>query len=209
MKKYTVILVGVVVLWGVCGWAVEKDQATGAESNDSAIAEGHERDSNDVRRIGAELGLSKEVVDKLSPEQLYDLLKRKIHNCEEHHHGGIAKGTNLVTFSFFAFIIIVMVISFWSRQKTNRHLRECVKLMLEKGVAIPPEVLVQQRRNTANLKTGLVLLFCGIGISSFFGLTSLWNAASLQGIGIGLIPLFLGIGYLIFWKMKGKDSSAN
>ncbi len=87
-----------------------------------------------------------------------------------------------------------------------RHRREVTAMKLkaamdftERGAAVPFELLLERPRKNGgygDLRAGMVLTCVGVGAVLFaFTLKEhpLW--------GLGLLPLFAGIGYLITWKL--------
>lgn len=85
------------------------------------------------------------------------------------------------------------------RQKT-------VLELLERGAAIPPELLSDTSMTTrdSDLRRGLVLSFTGVG-AIIFALTLPRHDAW----GLGLLPLFAGLGYLVTWLLEKRNGSAN
>jgi hypothetical protein len=78
--------------------------------------------------------------------------------------------------------------------------------LLERGAAVPPEMLADTSMTTrdADLRRGLVLSFTGVG-AIMFALTLPRHDAW----GIGLLPLFAGLGYLVTWLLEKRNGSAN
>ena len=103
-------------------------------------------------------------------------------------------------------IIIVIAILVHKARRTQR-IHQTVVALAEKGLPIPPDLFVDRPAadSTSALQKGVVLVAVGAGLTIFFLSTSdrhgLW--------GIGMIPLLIGVGYLIVWKLEGrKDDKA-
>ena len=78
------------------------------------------------------------------------------------------------------------------------HLKTVYKLA-EKGVPIPSELLTGPVETRTDLRRGLVLFFVGLALAIFLlEVSAPWS--------IGLIPMFAGLGYLISWKLEGKNA---
>lgn len=101
-------------------------------------------------------------------------------------------GTILVLLIPVAIVLIVL-----------RHRREMAALrhrtlldLAARGTPIPPELLVeaQQKDGAGDLRRGLVLSFTGIGAVIFA-----FTLPDHEAWGIGLLPLFVGLGYLATW----------
>ncbi|MBK7471056.1 MAG: hypothetical protein IPI73_10970 [Betaproteobacteria bacterium] len=103
-------------------------------------------------------------------------------------------------------IIIVIAILVHKARRTQR-IHQTVVALAEKGLPIPPDLFVDRPAadNTSALQKGVVLVAVGAGLTIFF-----LSTADRQGLwGIGMIPLLIGVGYLIVWKLEGrKDDKA-
>jgi len=105
---------------------------------------------------------------------------------------------------FFAPVAIVFLVLRHRRNVTAMKLKAAVDFT-ERGAAVPFELLLEKPRTPTNsdLRAGMVLTCVGIG-AVLFALTlkehSLW--------GLGLLPLFAGIGYLITWKLSHRSAAS-
>jgi hypothetical protein len=105
-----------------------------------------------------------------------------------------------IVFAFGSPILLVGCILFY-KQRKHRLTHETILKLAEKGTPIPPELLVPPSEKSSDLRRGLVLFFIGLALAIFLAeVGAPWS--------IGLIPMFAGLGYLIAWKMEGKDSDA-
>ena len=98
-------------------------------------------------------------------------------------------------------IIIVIAILMHKAQRTRR-IHETVVKLAEKGLPIPPDLFVDTRPEDPRspLHTGVVLVAVGIGLTVFFLTLPDRNAPW----GVGLIPLLIGVGYLLVWCLEGR-----
>jgi hypothetical protein len=92
--------------------------------------------------------------------------------------------------AFLAVVALVVISAIRFRHATTRRKLELARRMVEKGLEPPPELV--GANNGSDLRRGLVLVSTGVGLllASMFG----------NGDGVspaGLIPGFIGIGYLI------------
>ena len=78
--------------------------------------------------------------------------------------------------------------------------------LLERGAAVPPEMLADASMTTrdGDLRRGLVLSLTGVG-AILFALT----LPRHDEWGLGLLPLFAGLGYLATWLLERRNGSAN
>ena len=99
----------------------------------------------------------------------------------------------------FLCIFSICALLFYFRSRRNRMLHETIRAMVEKGVPIPPELLMgnalgggRLRRLRSDLRTGLVLLFLGVAIYVSHG-------------RFGLIPALMGAAFLLVWLVERKE----
>jgi hypothetical protein len=85
--------------------------------------------------------------------------------------------------------IVATVMFFVHRSNEQKH--QTIRLALEKGQPLPPELLESGRNPTSDLLKGIKLTFTGLGLGLFFFffMRHLWP--------IGLIVLFVGLGHLV------------
>jgi hypothetical protein len=120
----------------------------------------------------------------------------------------------------FGMPIAIVGMFFYFRHRKNRMLHETLRAMVEKGVAIPPELLTNPqssrstfvrnstdaplqpasqsvpftRRERNDLRNGLILTAVGGGVTAIAG-------------KVGLIVLFIGIAMIIISLIDRKDRS--
>lgn len=87
-------------------------------------------------------------------------------------------------------IFLGVILYYFYRRRKLSH--ETSILLANKGVEVPPALLRPQRKD---LQNGILLITGGVGVSALFQVfgDDLWR--------LGLLPIFLGIGYLIVWKL--------
>jgi hypothetical protein len=102
----------------------------------------------------------------------------------------VALGVPLGAF-FMAVAIVALVGYFNHQERKQRH--ESIRLALEKGQSLPPELLTPTRLPRSDLASGIQLVFVGIGLSLFLWLLkpghSFW--------AVGIVVLFVGLGRLV------------
>ncbi len=126
---------------------------------------------------------------------------------------GINNGNIQISFVPFITFIVYAAIVFYFRYRRNKMMHETMRAMIEKGVPITPELLVQlqnrpsifsnqhgQSRNR-NLLGGLI--FTGVGTALL-----ITNLGRNSGDGkLGLVFLFMGLAFLIVWFVERKDKN--
>jgi len=196
-------------LAGASFWfaAVSPRHADAAETNAAAspasnsitfkISAGHENSPADNY-----YGLPKEAFDRLTPEQIVELAQahQKTFVTEQLPETILSA---LIPVVMFTFIGVCVWLGVNGRQKRSRMLHDTIRLMIEKGQPIPPELLQSQdppRRPKSDLRSGLVLVGIGIGVGIFLYVQhgNVWPAA--------LIPLLMGVAFLITWKIEANKN---
>jgi hypothetical protein len=114
----------------------------------------------------------------------------------------------LAVFGFPVAIVAVIMFSSWAR---TRSLHRTVRMMVEKGQPVPPELLASPAaapvtvRPWYDLRRGIVLVSVGVGVIMFFGISAGWD----NGVwALGLIPGLIGLGYLLAWRLAYRDQKA-
>jgi hypothetical protein len=100
--------------------------------------------------------------------------------------------------AFLMIIVIVFCIQFY-RFKKKKELYLLFSKFIESGKDIPIELL-QPKRKRSDLRTGLIFLAIGIAIS--IGAFVIDKDILL----IGIIPLFLGIAFIVFHFLNKKKN---
>jgi hypothetical protein len=114
----------------------------------------------------------------------------------------------LVVGTIFGFTAIVVVASMYMGHRARQMRHETIRLALEKGQPLPPEVLRPPR---SDLARGVRLIALGIGLSAFLYLIAP-SHVGLHGRhgnvwAVGLILVAIGVGYLIsHWLARGQSA---
>ena len=131
-----------------------------------------------------------DVLKKLQPDQVMELMRsRRFPDVND----------IVTTIAVFSTIVLVVATLAFLRFRRTRMLHETLRLMIEKGATIPPELLNPApavRRPQSDLRSGLVLTGIGLGLAIFFA------AKGGHAWGLGLIPMFMGIALLITWNVE-------
>lgn len=112
----------------------------------------------------------------------------------------------ILTLTTFMLPVSIIAMVFYSRHRRTAMLHDTLRLMIEKGVAIPPELLQPAARpnpvrKANDFRIGMIL----VGIGFAFLLIELFDRSASVG-SIGFIPLFIGVAFLISWKV-GQNSN--
>lgn len=106
---------------------------------------------------------------------------------------------------FGAPVLIVILIGIFTLL-ASRSRQRTIRMMLEKGQPIPAELLAPAAkavRQRSDVRRGVVWTMVGLGVMVFFGAVNDWEGGAWA---LGLIPFLIGVGYLLIWKLEGKNS---
>lgn len=86
------------------------------------------------------------------------------------------------------------------RERRNQLVYDTAVKLAEKGLPVPPELFMTHTKPNSDLRRGTVLLLLGIALCiSLYEVGAPWT--------FGLIPAFMGVGYLIIWFIEGRQKS--
>jgi hypothetical protein len=93
--------------------------------------------------------------------------------------------------------IIIVLAGLRHRTARQKMINELVLRLAEKGQPIPPELFLEPVRPQTDLRRGIIWAMIGVGIV-IFGLFQ----GSRDLMGIGFIPLMIGIGFFVAAKLE-------
>jgi len=102
--------------------------------------------------------------------------------------------------------IAIIGLILWYKSRKTRLIHETAIRLAEKGQPVPPELFIGAEEPASDLRRGVVLVALGLGLGVFMAqIDKPWS--------VGLIPLFMGVGYILVWKLQpagknGKGTSA-
>ena len=106
---------------------------------------------------------------------------------------------------FGAPVLIVIMIGLFTLL-VSRMRQRTIRMMVEKGQPIPAELLapaVRSVRRRSDVRRGVIWTMVGLGVMIFFGAVNDWEGGAWA---LGLIPFLIGLGYLLVWKLEGKNN---
>jgi len=108
---------------------------------------------------------------------------------------------------FIAGVLIVFIIMYF-KAKTRAGVQKTIRLALEKGNELTPELLdrlaTPKQSQSSDLRRGVIALAIGIGFALFGSIIGEQDAVRPM-IGVGMFPAIIGIGYLILWKTSDRE----
>jgi hypothetical protein len=109
-----------------------------------------------------------------------------------------------------AFLVIgtVSIMVTYFRHKTRMGTEKTIRLALEKGNELSPEMLDRlanpKKGAGADVRRGMVSVAVGIGFV-ILGFMVDDEEAVRPMIGIAMFPMFIGFAYLIFWWLGERE----
>ncbi len=115
-------------------------------------------------------------------------------------------GSLVLDIAFLSLLVIGVIAVVRIRQRTEQNRLELARKYIEKGMNPPPALFPSAAGN--DLRRGIVLVFTGLGLLCASLVASGWSHG-VQGLGpAGLIPGFIGLGYLVSYAcaVRGKKA---
>ncbi|WP_158884174.1 DUF6249 domain-containing protein [Rhodanobacter sp. L36] len=106
-------------------------------------------------------------------------------------------------------VLIVLITLRYRRQQTQARYRMLLQLA-DKGVELPPQLLLEPQVAYSERRRALVLIASGLGLmATFLALPGqLDNGRSIGSLwGLGLLPLTIGLGYLASWWLNRRGDA--
>ncbi len=121
-----------------------------------------------------------------------------------------------IPITMFAMIAAIVIVPTWLKSKERREMQATLRASIDKGQALPPEVIDALTRQTVkppataarDLRTGVILLALSLGIAATFSFIGFkFGESEAWGFGaFAAIPGAMGIAFIvlsIFNKNKG------
>ena len=102
----------------------------------------------------------------------------------------------------FGTLMPVLIIWLALRYRTSRNqlVYETAIKLAEKGQPVPAELFTNLNSSGSDLRRGFVLIMLGVAICiCLYELGVPWT--------FGLIPLLMGVGFLIVWRLESRDAA--
>lgn len=138
-----------------------------------------------------EAGITPEIAQRLTGDQIFEILRKR-------SNGGDLHGEAVtIPLAFFLFLFLGVTSGLYIAFRKDRERQETLRAMIQRGEAIPPQLLVPPARKANDLRRGIILIAGGLGLAIFIGVMpterGVWT--------VGVIPMLLGAGYLLAWRL--------
>ena len=117
----------------------------------------------------------------------------------------------MIPITMFIGLTVVLCLFFWFRSKSRSDVQTTIRAAMEKGQELTPEVIDRlghpKPSKHKDLRWALVCIALALGMAVFgTAIPDDDNEAQMVFIGMAAFPLFLGIAYLIMWRVTGRES---
>ena len=107
---------------------------------------------------------------------------------------------------------VIIALIFYFVHRGRREVQQTIRAAIEKGQDLPTEFLENinspkaQPRKDQDLRRGIILTAVGLGIGAFGFFVGEEDAIG-PFMGIGSIPLLIGIGLTILWVVRSRHEN--
>lgn len=119
----------------------------------------------------------------------------------------------LIPIALFAAIALIFFIVLYFKQRSRAEMQQTIRLALEKGNELTPEIISQlgepEPSKNRDLRRALIWLALAVGLAlcGFFVPDPSGNA--LRGTLAGAaFPFAIGVAYIIMWRYGARDESS-
>ena len=157
--------------------------------------------------VKTDLNLSSEVVKKLDNKDIVEIIKYREKLAQEKEMArakmNLPNLTSESTATIWSILIIIFILSlfaipyYFNLKKANAR-QQIITKLIEKDIDIPKELLAKPHKvGRSDLHKGVILITFGLSLCIVIFIlrihSNFWT--------IGLIPMFIGIGYIISSKL--------
>ena len=115
----------------------------------------------------------------------------------------------LVPMVLFVAIAVIYCVKYYFAHRTRQDVQSTVRVALERGDPLTPELLDRLVQAPPPKRTDLRRGVIGIGLGTglgVFGLVVGEPDAVRPMLAVGMVPLLLGLAYLILWRLGGDKA---
>jgi len=105
-------------------------------------------------------------------------------------------------------VLVVLIMLRYRYKQTQARYRTLLQLA-DKGIELPPQLLVEPHTAYCERRRALVLIGAGLGLMAMLLVLpgQLDNGHSVGSLwGLGLLPLMTGLGYLASWWLNRRGN---
>lgn len=184
-----------------------------------SFGQGRQHDTNKLQRdsVKTDLNLSDEVVKKLDSKEIVDIIKyreklaqeKELENAQMNLPGRVSSLTATIwSILIGLFLLCPFLIPYYFNLKKAKGRQQIILKLIEKDRDIPAELFASpkkpQKSTSSDLRKGIILIALGLSLC-----VTLFIIPRVQSNfwTIGLIPMFIGIGYIISFRLDHSNKS--
>jgi len=145
--------------------------------------------------------LSPKALEALGPEGVAIVLAMTENDDYGFESGSLDLVAIVVPVTLFLVILLGVFSTHMLRIRKQAQLHQTLRVMIEKGTDIPPELFAPPNAAYSDLRRGLVLVGIGLSLLILIGMVDGFADGSWA---VGLIPAFIGAAYLIVWRYSQR-----
>ena len=116
----------------------------------------------------------------------------------------------LVPIAMFASVTVVLCLFFWFRHRNRADMQQTIRLALDRGQELSPELIDRlghpTPRKDRDLRLALIWLALAAGVSLCGLAVPDPSGYALRGCLAGAaFPFAIGVAYLLIWRFVGRD----
>ncbi len=116
----------------------------------------------------------------------------------------------LIPIIMFISLAAVLIFLFWFRYRSRESMNETVRMALDKGQELSPEIIDRLAQSTGgkyrDLRLGIIWLSIAVGLALLALGVGNFATEALQGtLASAALPFAIGLGYLLLYYLTGKD----
>lgn len=116
----------------------------------------------------------------------------------------------LVPISMFVGLTVVTALFFWFRFRQRQEVQQTLRLALDKGAELSPEIIDRLGHPEPTKNRDLRLALIWLGLAAALALCGLAvpdpSGNALRGCLAGAaFPFAIGVAYLLMWRFAGRD----
>ena len=116
----------------------------------------------------------------------------------------------LIPSVMFISVAVTLIFLFWFRYRSRESMNETIRIALDKGQELSPEIIdrLGQPRGGKNrdLRLGVIWLSIAVGLALLALGVGNFAAEALQGtLASAALPFAIGLGYLLLHWLTDKD----
>lgn len=117
----------------------------------------------------------------------------------------------IVPVVMFVSLAVVMIALFWFRARGRDAMQQTIRMALDKGHELTPEIIDRLGQPKASkykdLRLGIIWLAISLGLALTALAVGSFAAEALHGtMASAALPFAIGVGYLVIYFLTGKEA---